>query len=94
MHVGLWASVGARRVRVWRELCLRGVGLSASSSLTPPLVSLSKVKRTGIERGEASVSALRALLPEAARIRVDLSADVAVLRHATQVFCVCRRGAL
>ena len=41
-----------------------------------------KVKRTGIERGEASISELRALLPEAAKIRVDISGDVDVVKQA------------
>ena len=42
-----------------------------------------KVKRTGIERGEASISELRALLPEAAKIRVDISGDVDVVKQAS-----------
>jgi hypothetical protein len=48
-----------------------------------------KVKRTGIERGEASISELRALLPEAAKIRVDISGDVDVVKQASLQVCLC-----
>ena len=42
---------------------------------------LQRLKKTGIEKGTASVNELKALIPEAAEIRIDLSEDIRVLKH-------------
>lgn len=52
---------------------------------------LQRLKRTGIEKGTASISELKSLIPEAAAIRVDLSDDVRVLKQATCSYCICSR---
>lgn len=52
---------------------------------------LQRLKRTGIEKGTASVSELKAMIPEAADIRIDLSEDVRVLKQATCSYCICSR---
>ena len=51
-----------------------------------------KVKKTGIERGEATISQLRALLPEAKSIHIDLRDEIEMLRQATSKHCICRRS--
>ncbi|KAJ8614550.1 hypothetical protein CTAYLR_000867, partial [Chrysophaeum taylorii] len=50
---------------------------------------LGAVKRTGIERGEASIAELRKLVAAVRTIRVDLSDDVDVLVQASRATCVC-----
>lgn len=52
---------------------------------------LQRLKRTGIERGTASITELKSLIPEAASIRIDLSEDVRVLKQATCSYCICSR---
>lgn len=52
---------------------------------------LQRLKRTGIEKGTASINELKSLIPEAAAIRVDLSDDVRVLKQATCSYCICSR---
>jgi hypothetical protein len=51
-----------------------------------------KVKKTGLESGDATVAQLRALIPEAKGILVDLSEDMQVIKLATSKYCICRRG--
>eukprot|EP00516_Mucochytrium_quahogii_P008434 CAMPEP_0203759188 /NCGR_PEP_ID=MMETSP0098-20131031/12156_1 /ASSEMBLY_ACC=CAM_ASM_000208 /TAXON_ID=96639 /ORGANISM=" , Strain NY0313808BC1" /LENGTH=1980 /DNA_ID=CAMNT_0050651993 /DNA_START=257 /DNA_END=6195 /DNA_ORIENTATION=- len=51
---------------------------------------LTKVKKTGIEKGEASLEQLRVLLLESQSIPVDLSEHTHILTQATRVYCVCR----
>lgn len=50
---------------------------------------LAAVKRTGIERGEASIAELRKLISAVRSIRVNLSDDVNVLVQASRATCVC-----
>ena len=52
---------------------------------------LQRLKKTGIEKGTASVNELKALIPEAAEIRIDLSEDIRVLKQATCSYCICSR---
>lgn len=52
---------------------------------------LQRLKKTGIEKGTASITELKALIPEAASIRIDLSEDVRVLKQATCSYCMCNR---
>lgn len=52
---------------------------------------LQRLKKTGIEKGTASITELKALIPEAASIRIDLSDDVRVLKQATCSYCICNR---
>ena len=50
-----------------------------------------KVKKTGIERGEATTVQLRELLPEADGIMCDLSAELRIIHLAVSRYCVCRK---
>ena len=50
-----------------------------------------KVKKTGLEKGEATVAELRELLPEAKNIMIDLSDELDVIQAATSKFCICRQ---
>lgn len=52
---------------------------------------LQRLKKTGIEKGTASVNELKALIPEATEIRIDLSEDIRVLKQATCSYCICSR---
>ncbi|CAM9625248.1 unnamed protein product, partial [Choristocarpus tenellus] len=52
---------------------------------------LQRVKKTGIEKGTASITELKALIPEATSIRVNLSEEVRVLKQATCSYCICTR---
>lgn len=52
---------------------------------------LQRLKKTGIEKGTASINELKSLIPEASAIRVDLSEDVRVLKQATCSYCICSR---
>lgn len=52
---------------------------------------LQRLKKTGIEKGTASINELKAMIPEAADIRIDLSEDVKVLKQATCSYCICSR---
>lgn len=52
---------------------------------------LQRLKRTGIEKGTASINELKAMIPEAVDIRIDLSEDVRVLKQATCSYCICNR---
>lgn len=50
-----------------------------------------RLKKTGIEKGTASISELKSMIPEAADIRVDLTDDIRVLKQATCSYCICNR---
>eukprot|EP00903_Cladosiphon_okamuranus_P013909 g12937.t1 len=50
-----------------------------------------RLKKTGIEKGTASINELKAMIPEAANIRVDLADDIRVLKQATCSYCICNR---
>ncbi|CAM9409435.1 unnamed protein product, partial [Hapterophycus canaliculatus] len=50
-----------------------------------------RLKKTGIEKGTASINELKAMIPEAADIRVDLTDDIRVLKQATCSYCICNR---
>eukprot|EP00752_Nemacystus_decipiens_P009884 g8817.t1 len=50
-----------------------------------------RLKKTGIEKGTASINELKSMIPEAANIRVDLADDVRVLKQATCSYCICNR---
>lgn len=50
-----------------------------------------RLKKTGIEKGTASINELKSMIPEAATIRVDLSDDIRVLKQATCSYCICNR---
>lgn len=50
---------------------------------------LSSVKKTGIERGEASIAELRKLVASVKSIKVNLADDVEVLVQASRATCVC-----
>ena len=50
-----------------------------------------KVKKTGIERGEATTVQLRELLPEADSIMCNLSAELRIIHLAVSRYCVCRK---
>lgn len=52
---------------------------------------LHRLKRTGIEKGTASINELKAMIPEADEIRIDLSGDLRVLKQATCSYCICSR---
>ncbi|CAM9199677.1 unnamed protein product [Discosporangium mesarthrocarpum] len=52
---------------------------------------LTRVKKTGIEKGTASIMELKALIPEATSIRCNLSEEVRVLKQATCSYCICNR---
>lgn len=52
---------------------------------------LQRLKRTGIEKGTASINELKAMIPDAVEIRVDLSEDIRVLKQATCSYCICSR---
>lgn len=52
---------------------------------------LQRLKRTGIEKGTASITELKAMIPEASEIRIDLSEDIRVLKQATCSYCICSR---
>jgi hypothetical protein len=49
-----------------------------------------RVKKSGIEKGEASVQELESLLQEARAIPIDLSKHTEILKNATQRYCICR----
>ena len=51
---------------------------------------LSEVKRSGIERGEASVDQLQQLLEDSKTIKMDLGKHTAILQQATRLYCLCR----
>jgi hypothetical protein len=50
-----------------------------------------KLKKTGLERGEATTAQLRELLPEASLIACDLSAELQIIHLAVSRYCVCRK---
>ena len=50
-----------------------------------------RLKKTGIEKGTASINELKSMIPEAANIRVDLTDDIRVLKQATCSYCICSR---
>lgn len=50
-----------------------------------------RLKKTGIEKGTASINELKSMIPEAANIRVDLADDIRVLKQATCSYCICNR---
>lgn len=50
-----------------------------------------RLKKTGIEKGTASINELKSMIPEAADIRVDLADDIRVLKQATCSYCICNR---
>jgi hypothetical protein len=50
-----------------------------------------KVKKTGLEKGKATTSQLRELLPEATSLLVDLSDELDVIKMATAQHCICRK---
>ncbi|CBJ26123.1 conserved unknown protein [Ectocarpus siliculosus] len=50
-----------------------------------------RLKKTGIEKGTASINELKSMIPEAADIRVDLTDDIRVLKQATCSYCICSR---
>lgn len=50
-----------------------------------------RLKKTGIEKGTASINELKSMIPEAASIRVDLADDIRVLKQATCSYCICNR---
>ena len=52
---------------------------------------LQRLKKTGIEKGTASINELKAMMPEAAKIRIDLSEHIRVLKQATSSYCICSR---
>lgn len=52
---------------------------------------LHRLKKTGIEKGTASINELKTMIPEAKGIRIDLSEDVRVLKQATCSYCICNR---
>ncbi len=54
---------------------------------------LALVKKTGLQQGTATMAEIKALIPQAENIRVDLSGELKVLHLATSVHCICRRGA-
>ncbi len=54
---------------------------------------LALVKKTGLQQGTATMAEIKALIPQASNIRVDLSSELKVLRLATSVHCICRKGA-
>ncbi len=54
---------------------------------------LALVKKTGLQQGTATMAELKALIPQASHIRVDLSSELKVLHLATSVHCICRKGA-
>jgi hypothetical protein len=51
-----------------------------------------KVKKTGLESGDATIAQLRALIPEAEGILVDLSDDMKIIKLATSKYCICRKA--
>ena len=50
-----------------------------------------QLKRTGIERGEATLAELRDLLDRCNELAIDLGKDVKVVQQAVQEYCLCRR---
>ncbi len=54
---------------------------------------LALVKKTGLQQGTATMAEIKALIPQASNICVDLSSELKVLHLATSVHCICRRGA-
>ncbi len=54
---------------------------------------LALVKKTGLQQGTATMAEIKALIPQASNIRVDLSGELKVLHLATSIHCICRRGA-
>ena len=52
---------------------------------------LQRLKKTGIERGTASINELKAMVSEVAKIRIDLSEHIRVLKQATCSYCICSR---
>jgi len=54
---------------------------------------MDRVEATGLERGEADVDDLAALLREAAGLRVDVGKVTRVLEEACKVVCLCHRPA-
>lgn len=52
---------------------------------------LSRLKESGLEKGEANVLTLRELLREAETVPVDLSRHTAIVEEATKRYCFCRK---
>ena len=48
------------------------------------------MKKSGIDKGEASVEELEALLKEAQAMPIDLAKHTEILQSATQQYCICR----
>ena len=51
---------------------------------------LQKMKKSGIDKGEASVEELEVLLKEAQAMPIDLAKHTEILQSATQQYCICR----